>query len=178
MEKDVDARPEPGMTESMATDQNKNGMRAAALARRDALGDLARAAAAQRFAAFAGIFDIGPNIVVAGYMPMRNEADPLPLMRALAGRGARLALPAVVARWRDSRSPIVVARYLDGRGHPALFARAVFGELLALEGDQGARRVIEGSPNRVAFVDVAGPMPADVDTAEDLRTLSRSAPSM
>jgi molybdenum cofactor cytidylyltransferase len=92
----------------------------------------------------------------------------------LSGEVAR----AVVARWRDSRSPIVVARYLDGRGHPALFARAVFGELLALEGDQGARRVIEGSPDRVAFVDVAGPMPADVDTAEDLRTLSRPAPSM
>lgn len=124
MEKDVDARPEPGMTESMATDQNKNGMRAAALARRDALDDLARAAAAQRFAAFAGIFDIGPNIVIAGYMPMRNEADPLPLMRALAGRGARLALPAVVAcdaplvfrAWRESDA--LIAGPLGTR-HPA-----------------------------------------------------------
>jgi len=88
-----------GITESMAIDRNKkNEMRTAALARRDALNDLAREAAAQRFAAFADIFDIASGTVIAGYMPMRNEADPLPLMRALAARGARLALPAVVAR--------------------------------------------------------------------------------
>jgi 5-formyltetrahydrofolate cyclo-ligase len=78
--------------------KSKNDLRAAALARRDVLDDLARAAAAQRFAAFADIFDVAPVAVVAGYMPMRGEADPLPLMRALAVRGARLALPAVVTR--------------------------------------------------------------------------------
>jgi 5-formyltetrahydrofolate cyclo-ligase len=90
--------------------QSKDNLRTAALARRDALDDLAREAAAQRFAAFADIFDVTPDIVVAGYMPMRNEADPLPLMRALAGRGARLALPVVVSRdaplvfraWREN----------------------------------------------------------------------------
>lgn len=76
----------------------KDNLRTAALARRDALNDLAREAAAQRFAAFADIFDVASGTVVAGYMPMRSEADPLPLMRALAARGAQLALPAVVAR--------------------------------------------------------------------------------
>jgi molybdenum cofactor cytidylyltransferase len=85
---------------------------------------------------------------------------------------------AVVGRWRDTRSPIVVARYLDGRGHPVLFAREVFGELLALEGDQGARALIERSADRVAFVDVPGRAPRDVDTVEDLRSLTRSGPRM
>ncbi len=78
--------------------QSKGSLRAAALARRDALNGLAREAAAQRLAAFADIFDVTPGAVVAGYMPMRGEADPLPLMRALAARGARLSLPAVVVR--------------------------------------------------------------------------------
>jgi len=77
---------------------SKDQLRTAVLARRDALSDLAREAAAQRFAASADIFDVTPNTVVAGYMPMRNEADPRPLMHALAGRGARLALPAIVTR--------------------------------------------------------------------------------
>ncbi len=100
----------PGMTESMAIDQNKGMLRTAALARRDALDDLARDAAAQRFAAFADIFDITQNTIVAGYMPMRNEADPLPLMRALATRGAQLALPAVVAR----DAPLIFRAWRDG----------------------------------------------------------------
>lgn len=77
---------------------SKNQLRTAALARRDALSDAQRDAAAQRVAARGSVFDIKPGIVVAGYMPMRREIDPRPLMRALAARGARLALPVIVAR--------------------------------------------------------------------------------
>ena len=111
----------------MAVDHNKTTLRAAALARRDALDDLAREAAAQRFAAFADNFDITPDTVVAGYMPMRSEADPLPLMRALAARGARLARPVVVARaaplafrvWREGDA-LVAGPF--GTWHPAATA--------------------------------------------------------
>lgn len=78
----------------------------------------------------------------------------------------------VIARWRETGRPIVVARYADGRGHPVLFARAMFEELMALEGDQGARSLIERSADRVAFVDVDGAAPPDVDTVDDLRKLS------
>jgi molybdenum cofactor cytidylyltransferase len=78
---------------------------------------------------------------------------------------------AVIARWRETGRPIVVARYGDGRGHPVLFAREMFDQLMTLEGDQGARSLIEQSPDRVAFVDVAGAAPRDVDTVEDLRGL-------
>jgi 5-formyltetrahydrofolate cyclo-ligase len=114
----------PGMTETIAIDQNKNMLRTAALAQRDALSDLAREAAAQRLAAFADIFDITPSTVVASYMPMRNEADPLPLMRALAARGAQLVLPAVIARdaplifraWREGDA-LVAGPF--GTRHPA-----------------------------------------------------------
>lgn len=88
----------------------KDNLRTAALARREALNDLAREAAAQRFAAFADIFDVTSGSVVAGYMPMRSEADPLPLMRALAARGAQLALPAVTAR----DTPLVFRAWREG----------------------------------------------------------------
>ncbi|MGB3445349.1 MAG: 5-formyltetrahydrofolate cyclo-ligase [Xanthobacteraceae bacterium] len=103
--------------------RSKDELRTAALVRRDALDDLAREAAAQRFAAFADILDVTPSTVVAGYMPMRNEADPLPLMRALGARGVQLALPAVVARdaplifraWRDG-DPLIAGPF--GTRHP------------------------------------------------------------
>jgi 5-formyltetrahydrofolate cyclo-ligase len=90
--------------------KSKDNLRTAALARRDAVNGLAREAAAQRFAAFADIFDVTSGTVVAGYMPMRSEADPLPLMRALAARGAQLALPAVVAR----DAPLVFRAWREG----------------------------------------------------------------
>lgn len=76
----------------------KSTLRAAALARRDALSDGQRHDAARAIAARADVFDIKPGTIVAGYIPMRNEIDPRPLMLRLAARGARLALPTVVGR--------------------------------------------------------------------------------
>ncbi len=79
---------------------SKVSLRAAALARRDALSVEHRAAAAQVVAAGGLPVDIKPGSVVAGYSPIRSEFDPAPLMRKLAGAGARLALPVIVARDR------------------------------------------------------------------------------
>jgi 5-formyltetrahydrofolate cyclo-ligase len=45
--------------------------------------------------------DIKRGAVVAGYSPIRSEIDPVPLMRTLAAQGARLALPAVMARGKS-----------------------------------------------------------------------------
>ncbi|THD68492.1 MAG: 5-formyltetrahydrofolate cyclo-ligase [Bradyrhizobium sp.] len=77
---------------------SKGTLRAAALARRDALGSEDRAAAALAIAAHGLPLDIKPGTVVAGYSPIRSEIDPGPLMRKLAAAGARLALPVIVAR--------------------------------------------------------------------------------
>ena len=58
-------------------------------------------------------------------------------------------------------------RYQDGPGNPVLFDRAIFAELLAITGDQGARPVIARDPDRVEWVRLERPMPADVDTHAD-----------
>jgi molybdenum cofactor cytidylyltransferase len=78
---------------------------------------------------------------------------------------------AVIARWRERGTAIASASYDGTRAHPVLFARSVFPELLALDGDAGARLLVERSPDRVAYVDVAGALPPDVDTEDDLRAL-------
>ena len=77
---------------------SKNDLRAATLARRDALSDEARANAAQALAARVLPVDVVNDTVVSGYWPIRNEIDPMPLMRHLAARGARLALPVITGR--------------------------------------------------------------------------------
>jgi molybdenum cofactor cytidylyltransferase len=57
----------------------------------------------------------------------------------------------------SSKKLIAAPRYRDGLGNPVVFRAAVFPELLALEGDRGARAVVERDPGRVALVTVDRP---------------------
>jgi 5-formyltetrahydrofolate cyclo-ligase len=81
--------------------QSKSDLRTAALAAREALSGGERAAAAQAIATRGLPLEIAPGTIVSGYSPIRSEVDPAPLMRALAARGAQLALPAVLARGKS-----------------------------------------------------------------------------
>lgn len=76
----------------------KDILRVAALARRDALSAQQRATAALALAAHLPSLDIGPSAIVAGYAPIRSEIDPVRVMQTFAAHGARLALPAISAR--------------------------------------------------------------------------------
>src|SRR5687767_3824022 len=69
--------------------------------------------------------------------------------------------------YKTSGKPIVASEYEGVVGVPALFDRDVFDELLALQGDQGARVVIRKSgASRIATI--AAPEAAfDVDTPAD-----------
>ncbi len=81
-------------------------------------------------------------------------------------------IAALVARWRGGGAVAVAPGYRDGRGNPVLFGRALFGELLALTGDAGARTLLQSLGDRLAIVEVEGDAPADVDTPEALRALA------
>ena len=75
-------------------------------------------------------------------------------------------------RWHDGGVIAVAPRYRDGRGHPVLFGRAAFAALAALEGDTGARSLLDSLGDDVALVDVDAPRPVDVDTPDALRALA------
>jgi 5-formyltetrahydrofolate cyclo-ligase len=83
------------------TEPSKADLRAAALEKRDALSDKQRAAAAKAVAKRGLPMAITQGTIVSGYSPIRSELDPVPLMRELAAQGARLALPAVMARGKS-----------------------------------------------------------------------------
>jgi 5-formyltetrahydrofolate cyclo-ligase len=80
---------------------SKSDLRAAALATRDALDDEQRKSAARKIAARGLPIRVARGTIVSGYMPIKSEIDPLPLLRKLAAKGARLALPAVMARGKS-----------------------------------------------------------------------------
>jgi 5-formyltetrahydrofolate cyclo-ligase len=78
--------------------KSKAALREAALALRDALPASERQAAAESIAARPFPVTIKQGIIVSGFMPMKTEINPSPLMRKLADAGAQLALPAIAGR--------------------------------------------------------------------------------
>ena len=95
---------------------------------------------------------------------------------ALVALGDQPRLPdgliAALLRAREQTGrAIVAAVYRGTQGTPVLFAADVFDELRALDGDAGARTVVQARPERVARVAVDAPMPPDVDTPEDYARL-------
>jgi len=78
----------------------------------------------------------------------------------------------LIARWRECGAQAVQPCYDDGRGHPVLFDRSLFPALSALEGDVGARAVLDSVGNALDLLTVAGSRPIDVDTPEALRDVA------
>lgn len=77
-----------------------------------------------------------------------------------------------VARKLDEH-PVVFAQYKGRRGHPVGFAAELYSELVALTGDEGARRLAARYPAIGLEVDDPGVL-VDVDTQDDLEGVRRS----
>jgi len=73
-------------------------LRQEATALRDALPADVRKAAAETIDARKFPFAIAPGTRVSGFMPLKSEINPLPLLQKLSQAGARLALPAIAGR--------------------------------------------------------------------------------
>ncbi len=84
---------------------------------------------------------------------------------------------ALVSLHERSGKSITIARYRGRRGHPVIFARPVFRELLDTSLSEGARAVVNADPARVEYLDVDDPgIVLDLDTPADLRRASLSRP--
>lgn len=77
---------------------SKEELRTAALARRDAIPPDVRKAAAEIIAGRPLPVAPREGMIVSGFMPIRSEINPLPLMHRYLDAGARLALPAIASR--------------------------------------------------------------------------------
>ena len=78
---------------------------------------------------------------------------------------------AAVAAALASGAPLAASCYLSQRGHPVGFGAAYREELLALDGDAGARHLIQRDRAQLRTLEVDDPgVLLDVDTPEDLVT--------
>jgi 5-formyltetrahydrofolate cyclo-ligase len=107
--------------------ERKAALRREALARREALSADVRSAAAQAIAQRNFPVPLAPGAIASGFMPLKSEINPVPLMRKLADAGAGLALPVVA-----------------GKGQPLIMRAYRFGDLLA----SGIWGIREPTPDR------------------------------
>jgi 5-formyltetrahydrofolate cyclo-ligase len=83
-----------------AIENAKVELRLSAIALRDSLPAEARKTAAEAIATQKFPLAITRGAIVSGFMPLKSEINPLPLLQKLADAGARLALPAIAGRGR------------------------------------------------------------------------------
>jgi molybdenum cofactor cytidylyltransferase len=76
----------------------------------------------------------------------------------------------MIERFYETKKLIVVPRYENRRGHPVIFSKALFGELLAAPLDRGAKAVVHAHRDDTLEIDTnyEGAI-IDIDTPEEYR---------
>ena len=98
--------------------------------------------------------DAAGALVMLGDMPDVTAADLDRLIAAFAKSGG---------------TAIVRATHGGKRGNPVILPRALFPEVARLEGDTGARHIVESESNPVIDVEIGAGAGIDVDTPEAMR---------
>ncbi|MGH8012483.1 MAG: nucleotidyltransferase family protein [Candidatus Binataceae bacterium] len=80
-------------------------------------------------------------------------------------------------QYESTGKPLAIARYQGRRGHPVIFGRALFNELMSAPEERGARVVVNADPSRVAYADVDDSgVVLDLDTPGDLARVGLPPP--
>ena len=83
----------------------------------------------------------------------------------------------IVATFRETNSPIVVPVFNGKRGHPVLFSRSLFKELINAPAEEGARHVVYSNEDKVVEIRTSdGNIVVSIDTPEDYRSYFGKGP--
>lgn len=72
----------------------------------------------------------------------------------------------LVRKHEETSAPVTACRYADTCGVPALFTKAMFDKLTALQDDHGAKKIIVQHQDAIATIDFPGGE-IDLDTRDD-----------
>ena len=77
-------------------------------------------------------------------------------------------------RFRHSQKDICVPVWMGKRGNPTIFSRAMYCNLMAIEGDIGARQIIRANPERILSIEMDDPLCfLDIDSPKDHEDVQR-----
>ena len=77
----------------------------------------------------------------------------------------------VARRYRETGAPLVVSRYGDVQAPPTLYDRSLFGEVLAIPDDRGAKQVARDHAGAAVVVTWPEDASRDVDAPSDYESL-------
>ena len=73
----------------------------------------------------------------------------------------------VVASWKHDGGEIVLANYQGRKGHPMLFSKHLFAQLVGLHGDKAVWKIVDQHPEWVREIVIDQAYPRDINTRED-----------
>lgn len=103
---------------------------------------------------------VGARAHAAGWLMLPGD---MPLVRSSTMVAVAKALP---------QHPVAYAQHAGRRGHPVGFSAELYSDLVLLNGDEGARRLIARYPAQAVNVDDPGAL-IDLDTVEDFVAAQR-----
>ena len=74
--------------------------------------------------------------------------------------------------WREQDAPIALCSYQGRKGHPMIFARSMFPQLVDLHGDKAAWKLVDANTSVVQEVQFNFPYPDDINTPADFERLT------
>lgn len=110
--------------------------------------------------------------IAAGVRACRDDAAAIIIMLADQPLVTAEVLEQLAAAWNGGENHIVASDYGDSQGPPVLFGRGTFDRLCELDGDHGAKKIINSGVFDVTTVAV-GSLGFDVDTPPDLEAASQ-----
>jgi CTP:molybdopterin cytidylyltransferase MocA len=108
--------------------------------------------------------EIEAAVILLGDQPLVGSRTVATLLRAWRREGSRPAV--AVSQGSDENG---------GWAPPVVLSRELWGELLKLKGDAGARQVLHGRPELIDVVPAPG-RPDDIDTPDDYAKIVRLFP--
>jgi molybdenum cofactor cytidylyltransferase len=108
--------------------------------------------------------------IKAGVAAVSNVADGILVILADQPLVTPEHLAALVAAWRQTPGTIVASAYAGTSGPPLVFPRDFFGDLMSLNGDRGAKSIIDRNSDRLLTIEFE-PAAVDIDRPADLEIL-------
>lgn len=102
-----------------------------------------------------GVLDSEPDavLIVNGDMPFYGTAN-----------YARL-----ISLWEETDQGIAASYYMNEIRNPVIFSARFFGDITTIEGDRGAKEIVQKNLSEVKFMEILDPnLLVDIDTIEDL----------
>ena len=109
----------------------------------------------------------------AGINALHEDVDAVMVLLADMPKMSAALLRAMAEHYDAAPEAAALVPGLDGqRGNPVILSRRLFAGLMQLEGDQGARKLLERTPDVVEFQVADAGICLDIDTREALARLS------